>query len=110
MILTTKTSRTFMHAVIHISSKSVETQLSPIPDAKDTNDYLELIHYETDTFLDKNRDVLCRLETIGTLCSSYAIGVVGYISMVTTHQRTRSLPSMLTCVLRSMHTLWSRLP
>ena len=49
-------------AVLHITSKSVITLLSQIPDARGTSALLQVTRYVIDSFLDKKLDALSRVE------------------------------------------------
>ena len=49
-------------AVIHICSQSVLKLLQKIPDGEGTCAYIELIRYISDAFLDKQLDILSRIE------------------------------------------------
>lgn len=49
-------------AVLHLTSKSVLTLLSQIPDAKGTSAYLEVIQCIVDSFLDRKLPALTRVE------------------------------------------------
>lgn len=49
-------------AVLHITSKSVITLLSQVPDARGTSALLQVTRYVIESFLDKKLDALSRVE------------------------------------------------
>ena len=60
-------------AVLHITSRSVMTLLSQIPDANGTSSFLEVIRCVIDSFLDKKLDALSRVKS-----AWYAVFFVQY--------------------------------